>query len=137
MYLTFLCTAALVITTSQALVGTVCKVESECDAGECCQKRRLSRILSKKQDELLETTDPFTKTGTCQTYKTVGDQCGGFGEINGDCGCAPGTYCHEYWLTTTENTRWLMVDETTTEKVKRLVMDRPGFVSECEKRTSP
>ncbi|KAH9496016.1 hypothetical protein Btru_014915 [Bulinus truncatus] len=68
MYTTTLFTVALVITCSQALVGRVCKVESECDVGECCQILSQFMVSSKRQD-----VSP--KTGTCQKFSVEGEGC--------------------------------------------------------------
>ncbi|KAH9496008.1 hypothetical protein Btru_014887 [Bulinus truncatus] len=126
MYLAFLFTLASAIVVSQALVGKVCKVESECDAGECCQILSQFMVMSKRQDVLLETIAPPTRTGTCQKYKLEGDPCGSFEKINGYCSCAPGTYCHMYEV------------PVPTVSARSMLAPHDGFqwVSKCEKQTA-
>ncbi|KAK6976715.1 U3-aranetoxin-Ce1a [Biomphalaria glabrata] len=124
MYLTFIWTIATAIVTSQALVGKMCMVESECDVGECCQILSEFMVASKRQDALLNTVVQPTKSGTCQKYKIEGDPCNGFEKMNGYCSCAPGTYCHTYEI------------PIPTVSVRSLAIARPGYqwISRCEKQ---
>ncbi|KAK6976713.1 U3-aranetoxin-ce1a-like isoform x1 [Biomphalaria glabrata] len=124
MYGTFFWTLAALFAFSQALVGKVCRVESECDPGECCQILSEFMVMSKRQEVLLNTIAPLTKTGTCQKYKVEGDPCGHFEKINGYCSCAPGTYCHSYEI------------PVPTMAARSMIAPHPGFqwVSKCEKQ---
>nr|KAG5685276.1 hypothetical protein BaRGS_021009 [Batillaria attramentaria]KAG5687998.1 hypothetical protein BaRGS_022939 [Batillaria attramentaria] len=111
---------------AQALVGDVCRTESECDPGECCQILSLFPIMSRRQ--IISLTDPHAdRTGTCQLYKTENQACSGFDKPNGYCGCGPGLQCHSYEVKIAD------VQVVQPPVRRSMLAPRPGYTwrSEC------
>ncbi|CAL1543430.1 unnamed protein product, partial [Lymnaea stagnalis] len=100
----------------QAVVGTPCAVEDQCDVGECCQILSEFMVVSKKR-----------AAADCDSPMAEGSGCGTFDKMNGYCSCEPGTYCHVY-----------EIPITTGRSARAQVMPRPGYqwISRCEKRVS-
>ncbi|XP_059151293.1 uncharacterized protein LOC131937704 [Physella acuta] len=134
MYRAVFLALACVLAVSDALVGKVCTVESECDAGECCQILSQFMVMSRRQVDILPLATS-QKNGTCQKYQLEGSGCYNLDKMNGYCSCEPGTYCHTYEIP------WTTVPPTAppTEVNKRMPpLNRPGFmwISRCERQTA-
>jgi len=140
----------------QAKPGTVCVDQSQCDQGECCQILSEFMVVSKRQAKL-QTLLPFTKpakTGTCQSYSTEGSHCNSFDKMNGYCSCGPALSCQSR-----KDPNWLgwqtlptavlmtmppqpmptavMMTAQPVSKRQQSRMMRPGYISTCEKITTP
>ncbi|KAH9496017.1 hypothetical protein Btru_014916 [Bulinus truncatus] len=91
-------TCALTITI--AVVDQICVTHLDCDPSECCQFPGPIMVMSRRQDRLSMLTAPMT--GACQKYLKEGASCDPYDDINGLCGCTPGTLCLQtdhFWTT--------------------------------------
>ncbi|KAL4236656.1 hypothetical protein ACF0H5_005041 [Mactra antiquata] len=72
--------------------GTVCKLDTDCGADECCYIRPQFLVASKRQS-ILPVLQPQHDTGVCEKYRLEHDFCGPLETANGHCGCGKGMSC--------------------------------------------
>ncbi|KAK6184827.1 hypothetical protein SNE40_007201 [Patella caerulea] len=77
-----------------AISGRECKLQEECNDGECCAIPPLYPVMSKRMNIL---PTPKQKIGHCMTYLPVGSTCDPISQLNGlHCGCAKDLHCNFY-----------------------------------------